>query len=116
MRDLLLQAAGVLGLAVAVLHGVLGETKVFARARIEPERLRQLVRLVWHCSAVAWAGVAILLIAAPWLNSGRARLAIVCAAVAIYGFGAAANAVATRGRHFGWAALMTVAGLAISGL
>jgi hypothetical protein len=58
MRDLLLYASGTLGLALAFLHGLLGETRVFARARIEPERLR---RLVWHCSAVAWAGVAVLL-------------------------------------------------------
>src|SRR5262245_59702438 len=50
-RDLLLCASGTLGLAVAFGHGLLGETHVFARARIEPEHLRRLIRLVWHCSA-----------------------------------------------------------------
>jgi hypothetical protein len=69
MRDLLLYASGVLGLIAAFLHGYLGETRVFARVRIEPERLRTLIRLVWHCSVVAWAAVGVLLIAAPlWVR------------------------------------------------
>ena len=57
MRDLLLYASGTLGLVAAFVHGLLGETRVFAHARIEPERLRLLIRGVLHCSAVAWAGV-----------------------------------------------------------
>ena len=73
MRDLFLYASGTLGLALAFVHGLLGETRVFARARIEPERLGRLIRGVWHCSAVAWAGVAVLLIVAPWMGSQMAR-------------------------------------------
>jgi len=65
---------------------------------------------------VAWAGVAVLLIAAPWMGSQVARYWIVGAAVVIYGFGAIANARAMRGRHFGWAALTIVVGLAVAGL
>ena len=71
MKDLLLQFAGVLGLLAAIIHGVLGETAVFAKARIEPERLRRLIRGVWQCSAVAWAGLAILLVAAPYMDLRR---------------------------------------------
>ena len=56
MRDLALYASGTLGLAAAVVHALLGEMRVFAAARIEPERLRLLIRGVWHCSAVARAG------------------------------------------------------------
>ena len=115
MRDFLLYASGTLGLAVAFVHGWLGETRVFARVRIEPARTRQLIRLVWHCSAVAWAGVAVLLIVAPWVDSPTARSWIVAAAVIVYGFAAIANAWALRGRHFGWAALAIVVGLAIAG-
>ena len=48
MRDILLQCSGVAAIAVALIHGVLGETKVFARATIEPPRLRTLIRLVWQ--------------------------------------------------------------------
>ena len=77
MRDLLLQCSGVVAIAVALIHGVLGETKVFARARIEPERLRTLIRLVWQASTVAWIGGGVLLIAAPWMDSELARRWIV---------------------------------------
>ena len=40
MRDLLLQISGVAAIAAALIHGVLGETKVMSRATIEPPRLR----------------------------------------------------------------------------
>jgi hypothetical protein len=103
MRDLLLYAAGILGLVAAFLHGYLGETRVFARAHVEPERLRTRIRLVWHCSVVAWAAVAVLLIAAPAMGSQAARYWIVAAAAVVFGFAAIANAWATRGRFFGWA-------------
>ncbi|MFL6929992.1 MAG: hypothetical protein ACJ8FK_08755 [Xanthobacteraceae bacterium] len=115
-KDLLVQAAGVLALIVSIIHDVLGETIVFATARIEPERLRRLIRLVWQCSTVAWIGIAILLIAAPYIESRTARHWIVAVAVAVYGFAAAANTWATRGRHFGGLALAAVIGLAVSGL
>jgi hypothetical protein len=116
MRDLSLYASGILGLVAAFLHGWLGETRVFARARIEPERLRLLLRLVWHCGVVAWAAVAVLLIAAPAMDSATARHWIVGAAVAVFGFAAAANAWATRGRFFGWVLLTALVGLALAGL
>ena len=115
-RDLLLYASGILGLIAAFLHGWLGETRVFARVRIEPERLRTLIRLVWHCSVVAWAAVAVLLIAAPAIASPVARHWIVGAAVVVFGSAAIANAWATRGRFFGWAVLTAVVGLALAGL
>lgn len=53
MRDILLQAAGLASIAVALIHGVIGETVVFARASIAPERLRTLLRLVWQAGTVA---------------------------------------------------------------
>jgi hypothetical protein len=115
MRDLFLYASGILGLVSAFVHGWLGETLVFARARIEPEPLKVLIRGVWHSGAVAWGGVALLLIAAPWMGSQTARHWIVGAAVVIYGFAAIANAWMMRGRHFGWVGLAIVAGLAVAG-
>ena len=69
MRDLAMWAAGGLGIVAAVVHGVLGETHVFAKARIEPAWTRRLLRLVWQCGALAWLGVGVLLIAAPGLGS-----------------------------------------------
>ena len=115
MRDLAIQAAGGLALVVSVIHGVLGETKVFAKARIEPAWIRLLLRLIFQCSTVAWMAFGVLLIAAPYIASEQARVWIVGAAVATYGAGAIGNAWATRGRHFGWMAMTVVSALALAG-
>ena len=56
MRDLLLQCAGLGAIAASLLHGVIGETKIFPRATIEPPRLRTLIWLVWQAGTVAWIG------------------------------------------------------------
>jgi hypothetical protein len=115
MRDLLLQCSGLAAIVAALIHGVLGETKVFARATIEPARLRTLIRLVWQAGTVAWIGGGILLIAAPWMASEPARHRIVVTLACVFGFGALCNAWATRGRHFGWMALSAVVALAVAG-
>jgi hypothetical protein len=115
MRDLLLQISGVAAIAVALIHGVLGETKVFARATIEPPRLRTLIRLVWQASTAAWIAGGVLLIAAPWLGSEPARHWIIVTMAAMFGFCAIGNAWAMRGRHIGWVALSAVIGLALAG-
>ncbi len=115
MRDVMLQCAGVAGILVALLHGMLGETKVFARATIEPPSLRTLIRLVWQAGTVAWIGGGILLIAAPSMGSESARHWIVMTIVAVYGFAAIANAWWSRGRAIGWKALSAVIALAVVG-
>jgi hypothetical protein len=116
MRDLLVQVAGVLGIAAALVHGYLGETKVFASPRIPAGRARLLLRGVWHCSVVDWTVMGALLILAPTLGSDRARIAIISASAVVYGAAAAGNAWASRGRHFGWALLAVVVGLALAGM
>jgi hypothetical protein len=110
-----LQCAGVAGIAAALIHGVLGETKVFAKATIQPESLRTLIRLVWQAGTVAWIGGGVLLIAAPSLGSESARHWIVVTIVSVYAFAAAANAWWSRGRGFGWKALGAVVVLAVAG-
>ena len=112
MRDLLLQCSGFAAIAVALIHGVLGETKVFAHATIEPPRLRKLIRLVWQ---TAWIGGGVLLIAAPSMASEPARHWIIFTLAVVFGFAALANAWALRGRHFGWMALSAVVALAVAG-
>ena len=116
MRDLAIQSAGGLALVVSVIHGVLGETKIFAKARIEPAWIRLLLRLIFQCSTVAWMGFGVLLVAAPYMASEQARVWIVGAAVATYGAGAIGNAWATRGRHVGWMAMTVVSALALVGV
>jgi hypothetical protein len=115
MRDLILQCSGVAAIVVALIHGVLGETKVFAHATIEPSCLRTLIRLVWQAGTVAWIGGGVLLIAAPLMGSEAARHWIILTTAGIFGFGALANAWAMRGRHFGWVALSAVVALAVAG-
>lgn len=115
MRDLLLQCSGLAAIAAALIHGVLGETKVFARATIEPPRLRTLIRLVWQLSTIGWIGGGVLLMAAPLMASEPARHWIVVTLACVFAFGALTNAVATRGRHFGWMVLSAVVTLAVAG-
>ena len=115
MRDLLLQVAGVAAIVIALIHGVLGETKVLARATIQPARLRLLIRLVWQAGTVAWIGGGVLLIAAPSLGSESARHWITATIIVVYGFGIIANAWWSRGRGFGWKALGVVVALAVAG-
>jgi hypothetical protein len=115
MRDLLLQCSGVISIAAALIHGVLGETKVLPRVTVQPARLRTLIRLVWQAGTVAWIGCGVLLIAAPWMASEPARHWIVVTTAAVFAFAALANAWATRGRHFGWMVFGAVVALAVAG-
>ncbi|MGA7805320.1 MAG: hypothetical protein WCB02_11980, partial [Bradyrhizobium sp.] len=73
MRDILLQCSGFGAIIAALIHGALGETRVFPRASIEPKRLRTLLRVVWQAATVAWIGGGVLLVAAPWMASDAAR-------------------------------------------
>jgi hypothetical protein len=115
MHDLALQCAGILAIVVAIIHGVLGEKRVFARATIQPPQLRNLIRLVWQCSTVAWLSSGVLLIVTPSMASEPARHWIIATVAVTYAFGAAANAIATRGRHSGWILLTVVTALALAG-
>jgi hypothetical protein len=115
MRDILLQCSGLVAIAAAVIHGTLGELKVFPRMTIEPQRLRTLLRLVWQASTVAWIGCGVLLLAAPSMASDPARHWIVATLAFVFAFAALANAWATRGRHFGWMALSAVVVMAVAG-
>ena len=116
MRDLALQVAGVLAILVAIAHGAVGELRVFAKARIEPQWTRNLLRGVWQASTIDWIGIGILLIAAPSLGSQVARQWVIAVAVVVYGYAAVGNAVATRGRHVGWCLMSGVIVLALMGL
>jgi hypothetical protein len=115
MRDLALQVAGVLAILVAIGHGAVGELRVFAKARIEPQRTRNLLRGIWQASTVDWIGIGVLLIAAPAFGSQAARHWVIAVAVVVYGYAAVGNAVATRGRHMGWCLMSGVVALALMG-
>jgi hypothetical protein len=116
MRDLALETAGGLAILVAVLHGVIAELKVFAKARIEPPWARRLLRMIWQASTIDWIAIGVLLIAAPSLGSSLAREWVVIVAVVVYAFAALGNALATRAFHAGWILMTCVVGLALAGL
>lgn len=116
MRDLALQASGLLAILVAIAHCIIVERKVFVRVRIEPQRTRALLRMLCQASTVDWIGIGVLLIAVPALGSDAARPWIIAVAVVVYGYAAIGNAVATRGRHIGWLLMTGVVGLALMGL
>lgn len=115
MRDILLQASGVVAIVVALIHGALAETRIFPKLTIEPARLKTLLRLVWQTSTIAWIGGGVLLIAAPWMQSDAARHWIVVTFAIVFAVCAMGNAVATRGRHFGWVMLGAVVAMAAAG-
>jgi hypothetical protein len=115
LRDILLQCAGLLAIAAALIHRVLTEAKVFPRVTIEPQRLRRLFRLVWQMPTVAWIACGVLLIAAPSMGSEKARHWMVVTFACVFAIGALANAAGTRGKHFGWIVLAAVAVLAVAG-
>jgi hypothetical protein len=115
MRDILLQSAGVLAIAAALIHGALSETKIFPGVTIEPQRLRTLFRFVWQIPTVAWIACGVLLIALPSFASEPARHWMVVAFAVVFGFSALSNALGTRGRHFGWMVLSAVAALTVAG-
>jgi hypothetical protein len=116
MSDILVRAAGILAIAVALMHEYLGETKLFAKATIAPAGARRLTRAVWLCSTVAWIAFGVLLILVPLMGSHVARTSIIAMSIVVYASAAIGNAWATRGRHYGWAALAVVIGLAVAGL
>lgn len=115
MRDILLQCAGLLAIATSIAHGVLGETKVFANASIEPKRLRALLHGVWQAGTVAWIGGGVLFALAPWMGSDAARHWIILTFAVVFASAALGNAWALRGRHVGWVAMSVVVALAIAG-
>ena len=116
MRDLTLQAAGVLAILVAVVHGAIAELRVFANLHIERRGTLRLLRMVWQASAIDWIAIGVLLIAAPALGSESARRWVIAVAVVVYGYAAIGNAVVTRGRHVGWCVMSIVIALALMGL
>jgi hypothetical protein len=116
MRDLALHAAGALAIAVAVMHGALGELKVFAAARVDPRPARRLLRLIWQASTIDWIVIGVLLIVAPSFGSPSARAWVVAAAVVAYAYAAIGNALATRAPHPGWILMSCVIALALMGL
>jgi hypothetical protein len=116
MSDWLVRAAGLMAVVISLVHGYLGETKIFANVQIEPPWARRMLHAVYHCgSTLPWLVMGALLFLAPAMDP-LARRTIIIASVIVYVAAAAGNAWASRGRHYGWALLSVVIGLAVAGL
>ncbi|WP_205214842.1 hypothetical protein [Altererythrobacter sp. ZODW24] len=119
----MLISAGLIGLAVSVIHGVLTQrlmvqpvSEMMATDGTIPLSLRRLVPLLLQFSTFNWliSGLA-LIVAALWLGP-EARLVVGVLAGSSYLFGAAGNCWGTRGRHPGWLLLAAASILIICGL
>ena len=114
-RDIALLLGGIIGGAVALVHGGLAQRlmvgPIDAVLAAQPSIrgvIRRLTPPLLHVSTFDWfvSGLAVIA-AALWLE-GEARLGVCALAGAIYLYAAIANCIATRGRHPGWV-LMSVA-------
>ena len=102
-----LAGAGILGIVVAVIHGVLTERLMAApfRARAQPPLsavIRRIAPLLLQFSTFNWVvGGLVLVAAALWFGLEAKRVAGLLVGSS-YLFGAVGNLWATRGRHPGW--------------
>ena len=100
--------AGVIGSAVAVVHGILVQrlmVRPFEEFFLTDKRIaasvRRLVPLLLHFSTVTWFLGGLALIVAIWFERDM-RLATGLLVGSLYLYGALGNLWATRGRHPGW--------------
>jgi len=117
-QDSALAAAGLMGSAVAVVHGLLVQrlmVRPFREISAGDGRFRgaigRLVPLLLHFSTFGWLlGGMVLIAAAGWLH-GAERLVVASFVGSLFLFGAAGNLWATRGRHPGGILMATAVAL-----
>ncbi len=120
-HDVALFLAGVIGGAVAVIHGVLTERLMAAPLRsVTQPRLsapiRRIAPVLLQFSTFNWLiGGLALIAAALWLGP-EAKVVAGLLVGSSYLFGAVGNLWATRGRHPGWALYAIALGLIAYGL
>jgi hypothetical protein len=102
-------AAGILGSAVAVFHGIVTQRlmvrpieALFRADGRTSGTIRRLVPLLLHFSTVVWFLGGLALIAAASVFGPDARLATGLFVGSAYLFGVLGNLWGTRGRHPGW--------------
>lgn len=118
-HDFALGLAGGIGSTVAIVHGVLTQrlmVKPIAAGRDVPRTTRRLVAMLLHFSTFNWFVGGLALIAATVMFDREAKLAVGLLVGSSYLFGAVGNAIATRGRHPGWALYGLALGLIVYGL
>ncbi|MEM8755479.1 MAG: hypothetical protein AAGF90_21135 [Pseudomonadota bacterium] len=115
MPEFLIGAAGALGMAIAVVHGYLGDTLVVRQAASGPETAFRVMRAIMFLSAVYWFVAGAALMAASLLAPPQIASWMAWGGGALFLSGAVGNLWATRGGHFGWALLAVATLLAWGG-
>lgn len=96
----LLLASGLLAIAVAILHGYLGETRLIAPATFPDRQARRFVSAIWQMSTALWIACGAIIAGSPWLEPGPRRWTVLAACLPLL-WGTLANVWITRGRHIG---------------
>lgn len=120
VQDWALVAAGAIGGAVAVIHGVLTQKLMVAPMSADgrlPPVIKRLVAALLQFSTYNWllGGVALVAVAVMAVGP-QARLAVGLLVGSSYLFGVVGNFWSTRGRHPGWALYALSLGLIVFGL
>lgn len=116
MSDYFLMIAGVSGMGIAIAHGVIGHRLILKHITGLSPVLRDVNYAVFQISTVYWFAGGLALLLAPRLLDPSGQMVVVVAVVFLYLVGAARNAWAMRGRHFGAYALLGTAILASLGV
>lgn len=105
LHDTALAAAGIIGSAVAIFHGVLTQRLMVRPLAATPLRgaMRKIVPALLHFSTFNWFLGGLALLVAAYVLDPQARLVTALLVGSSYLYGAVGNLWATRGRHPGWA-------------
>ena len=114
-KPFVLRLAGLLAIAVALVHGMAAEYRLFPAVTAATPSHLLLLRFVWQASTLAWISFGVLLIAAPRMPSQVSRLVSVVALVN-FSVGAIGGVIATGWTHYGWALLTAVSVLIAFGI
>lgn len=107
-KAILMQFTGCLAILIALVHGVSAEYRLFPHVTAATPAHVLLLRFVWQASTMAWVSFGALLIIAPGLGAGAARL---IGGIAFLNFAVAAigGLIATGWGHYGWTLLSLLA-------
>ncbi len=115
MSDILLIPAGILGMVIAVAHGMIGETKVVRPVQGLTLPAKRVLHALMFLSAVYWFAAGAVLAIAPIYFNADAQFITAMIVAAVFASGALGNAWATGGRHPGCWLLALATGMALTG-
>ena len=116
--EIALIAAGCIGCAVAIVHGILMQKMMIRPILADPSLSAnnyRLIPLLLHFSTFFWFFGGAALVATPLMPNAAAIQTTAIFVGLSYAFGAIGNFWGTRGRHPGWMLLAIAAALIVFG-